>query len=571
MNDTLEKMNRGREELELAAGEVLSSSRREADLAALIDLTRSLASRDDIFEILFSVVSRLADILGVDRGSIVLKQSHETAANPEVTQAIVVASSDDATLRNHTFSLSQYPEIKRVFDSGEVLIIRDVAQSPLLTDVLKAGGSLAFSSMALLPIIANGATIAVLCLKREAQADFTDYDIMHAQAVAGATAIALDNARVLRELRDEARALFSAHSQDEAKLKELTRYLEIFESSRDAMLVMDESGKVLFANPMAAQLSHQALHVLVGASLVDLVAEKDGPAVREVLSGFSHGQYPAGLDLGMRAGGDSSRALTTVSVNFSAMPGNNRAVLATLRDVTAERGMARELSRTKEFLERVIESSVDGIVSADLRGNVLVFNRSACRLFGYERAEVIGKMRVDRLYPPGVAKDIMRRIKSAEGGGVGRLTEERVEMLTQKGECVPVNLSASLVMNGDRPVGTVGIFTDIRNRLAMEARLAEAQQQLQDRQRQDAIAEIAGAAAHELNQPLTSVMGYAEYLKRAVSGDPALAHAVEVIMGETQRMAEIVRKVGKITRYETKPYVGATKIVDLDRSSTPER
>jgi PAS domain S-box-containing protein len=375
----------------------------------------------------------------------------------------------------------------------------------------------------------------------------------------------------LRELRDEARALFSAHSQDEAKLKELTRYLEIFESSRDAMLVMDESGKVLFANPMAAQLSHQPLHVLVGASLVDLVAEKDGPAVREVLFGFSHGQYPAGLDLGMRPGCDSSRALTTVSVNFSAMPGNNRAVLATLRDVTAERGMARELSRTKEFLERVIESSVDGIVSADLRGNVLVFNRSACRLFGYERAEVIGKMRVDRLYPPGVAKDIMRRIKSAEGGGVGRLTEERVEMLTQKGERVPVNLSASLVMNGDRPVGTVGIFTDIRNRLAMEARLAEAQQQLQDRQRQDAIAEIAGAAAHELNQPLTSVMGYAEYLKRGVSGDPALAHAVEVIMGETQRMAEIVRKVGKITRYETKPYVGATKIVDLDRSSTPER
>src|SRR5690606_10964717 len=139
MSDTLEKMNRGRGDLELAAGEVLSSSRREADLAALIDLTRSLASRDDIFEILFSVVSRLADILGVDRGSIVLKQSHETAANPEVTQAIVVASSDDATLRNHTFSLSQYPEIKRVFDSGEVLIIRDVAQSPLLTDVLKAG------------------------------------------------------------------------------------------------------------------------------------------------------------------------------------------------------------------------------------------------------------------------------------------------------------------------------------------------------------------------------------------------------------------------------------------------
>lgn len=572
MSDILGKMNLGRGELELAAGEALSASRREADWAALIDLTRSLASQDDIFEILFSVVSRLADILGVDRGSIVLKQSHDTTPTTDVTQAIVVASSDDATLRNHTFSLGKYPEIKQVFDSGEVLIIRDVDQSPLLSEVLKAEGSLAFSSMALLPIVVDRATIAVLCLKRGARADFTDNDIMHAQAVANATAIALDNARVLRELRDEARALFSAHSRDEEKLKELTRYLEIFESSRDAMLVMDESGRVLFANPMAAHLAHRPLNVLVGAGLVELVSEKDKLAVRDVLDGFCRGQYPAGLDLGMiAAGGDSTRALTTVSVNFSAMPGTNRAVLATLRDVTSERGMARELSRTKEFLERVIESSVDGIVSADLRGNVLVFNRSACRLFGYERSDVIGKMRVDRLYPPGVAKDIMRRIKSAEGGGVGRLTEERVDMLTHQGECVPVNLSASLVMNGDRPVGTVGIFTDIRNRLAMETRLAEAQRQLQDRQRQDAIAEVAGAAAHELNQPLTSVMGYAEYLKRAVSGDPALAHAVEVIMGETQRMADIVRKVGKITRYETKPYVGATKIVDLDRSSTPER
>jgi PAS domain S-box-containing protein len=336
--------------------------------------------------------------------------------------------------------------------------------------------------------------------------------------------------------------------------------------------VMDEVGKILFANPMAAHLAHRQLSQLVGTSLVELVTDKDTVAIVEVLEGFEHGQYPAGLDFRMRGGGlDSSRGITTVCVNFSAMPGKNRAVLATLRDVSAERSMARELSQTKEFLERVIESSVDGIVSADLRGNVLVFNRSACRLFGYARDQVIGKLRVDQLYPPGVAKDIMRRIKSPMGGGAGRLTEERVEMLTREGECVPVNLTASLVMNGDRPVGTVGIFTDIRHRLAMEARLSEAQRQLQDRQRQDAIAEVAGAAAHELNQPLTSVMGYAEYLKRAVSNDPALAHAVEVIMSETQRMADIVRKVGRITRYETKPYVGATKIVDIDRSSTPER
>ena len=42
---------------------------------------------------------------------------------------------------------------------------------------------------------------------------------------------------------------------------------------------------------------------------------------------------------------------------------------------------------------------------------------------------------------------------------------------------------------------------------------------------------------------------------------------VKTILSESERMAEIVRKIGKITRYETKPYVGATQILDLDKST----
>jgi len=142
-----------------------------------------------------------------------------------------------------------------------------------------------------------------------------------------------------------------------------------------------------------------------------------------------------------------------------------------------------------------------------------------------------------------------------------------VDMLTNRGERIPVSLSASLVLDGRRPVGTVGIFTDVRDKLAMEARLTRAQRELQSHEKQAAIAELAGAAAHELNQPLTAVMGYAEYLKRTVSGDVAQERAIDVILSETERMANIVRKVGRITRYETKPYVGGAKIVDIEASS----
>ena len=79
--------------------------------------------------------------------------------------------------------------------------------------------------------------------------------------------------------------------------------------------------------------------------------------------------------------------------------------------------------------------------------------------------------------------------------------------------------------------------------------------------------ELAGAAAHELNQPLTSVMGYAQVLLRKLPPDSVHQPAVRTILEESDRMAAIVRKLGSLTRYETKTYVGGAQIIDLDRSA----
>jgi hypothetical protein len=62
-------------------------------------------------------------------------------------------------------------------------------------------------------------------------------------------------------------------------------------------------------------------------------------------------------------------------------------------------------------------------------------------------------------------------------------------------------------------------------------------------------------------------MGYAELLKRKLAADSASANAAEVIFNEAERMAEIVRKIGKITKYETKSYVGRARILDLDKAT----
>jgi signal transduction histidine kinase len=166
----------------------------------------------------------------------------------------------------------------------------------------------------------------------------------------------------------------------------------------------------------------------------------------------------------------------------------------------------------------------------------------------------------------------MRLIRSAEHGGGGRLEPVRRHLITADGQQVPVSISAALVLDDEgREIATVGIFSDLRERLHMEARLATAQQKLEVSEKQAVAMELAGAAAHELNQPLTSVMGYAQVLLRKL--DPGDAHlgAVKTILDEADRMAAIVRKLGGLTRYETKTYVGGAQILDLDRStSMPE-
>jgi len=131
-------------------------------------------------------------------------------------------------------------------------------------------------------------------------------------------------------------------------------------------------------------------------------------------------------------------------------------------------------------------------------------------------------------------------------------------------------MTASIVYEGEREVATVGILTDLRERIRMEQRLLDAQQKLQLSEKQALVAELAGAAAHELNQPLTSIMGYAQLIGRQSDKDAKHMRAVNVIMSEAERMAGIVKKIGKITKYETTDYVGGAKMLDLDRAAPEE-
>jgi PAS domain S-box-containing protein len=534
-------------------------ARRDHDQKTVLDLTQALASSLDIRDILFTVVQRIAEVSRVDRCSIVLFSESGRIG-------YVLASSDDDTLRDLPIDLDQYPEIREVVATGRALVIRDAADSELL-GVVRAQREPAreFASLALMPIFQEqGRPLGVLFLRSKVKSSLGDAELSLISTLANATAIALRNARILQTLKDQTQKSTLERVQAEQRVQLFQRYAGFFESAADGMVVMDRTGRILFANPRAREIVGSGESDLGGVLFKALLAPDQEPLAERLLRGFEAGVYPRGIDLTLA---EKEGRTGVVNVSFSSVLREDDAVLFTIRDVTAERRTAVELQRTKEFLESVIESSVDAIVSADLDGTVRLFNRAAARVFGYVPADVIGKLNVEVLYPAGVARQIMRRIKDPHQTGYGRLKDFRVNMLGADGQSVPVLLSASLVVENGRPVGSLGIFTDLREKLRIQNELERAQEELKNREKQALIAELAGAAAHELNQPLTSVIGYAELLARQLQHEPHLVKSVQVIVSEAQRMAEIVRKVGSITKYETKSYVGEARILDLERAS----
>jgi PAS domain S-box-containing protein len=531
--------------------------RKERDAKVVLELTQALSSTLDFRNILFTVVRRIAEVARVDRCSIVLVRDGDRIG-------YVVAASDDKELRDLPIELEKYPEIQQVLRDGEPLVIEDVETHPLL-DLVRAGmPENGFRSLALLPIVFEEKPLGVLFLRGRNPVALREHELSLARTVANATAIALRNARILQTMRDQTQQITFARFEAERRLKALQHYADFFHSAADGIMVLDGEAQVLFSNPRAHEITGRTEEELAAGVFDVLMDPAERARLEAIRLGFPRGEFPHMVDISILRKDGEQRIL---SVSFSSvLREESGAILVSFRDVTADRATAAELTKTKDFLERVIESSVDAIISADMAGVILLFNRAAERITGFVAKDAVGKLNVREIYPPGNATTIMRLIHAREHGGPGRLEGYRTEVHAIDGADIPVLLSAALIMENGKPVGSVGIFTDLRDRMRMETQLNAAQEELRAREKQAIIAELAGAAAHELNQPLTSVLGYAELIRRRVEDTTAVKSAAAIILQEGERMADIVRKIGKITRYETKSYVGAAKILDLDRS-----
>ena len=234
-------------------------------------------------------------------------------------------------------------------------------------------------------------------------------------------------------------------------------------------------------------------------------------------------------------------------------------------DITERKRIEEERRETNEFFRNLIESSVDGIIATDMKGNIFIFNKGAEDLTGYSASEVIGKLHITELYPKGMAKEIMRNLRSPDHGGVGKLTPLQLSVLNRAGERVPIQLSAALIYDRTgTEVATVGIFTDLRPRLQMEKKLEETHLQLVSSEKMASLGKLAAGIAHEINNPLGGILIYSSLLMEDLPKEDPKKQDLERIVQEAGRCKEIVKSLLEFAR-QTEP---RREPVDINRAIT---
>lgn len=202
-----------------------------------------------------------------------------------------------------------------------------------------------------------------------------------------------------------------------------------------------------------------------------------------------------------------------------------------------------QLVETKKYMESIIECMPSGVVAVDLDGRITIFNSTAQALTGYNLSEVLMK--------PYTAVFNNGLLSSSKKNG-----EKSIH--TKFGYKIPVRFSSSLVRDkAGRPIGTVEIFTDIREIKKLEEKAERAK-------RLRILGEMSASIAHEIKNPLAAIEGFTDILKRRVKKNTDEYELTLKIAEGLQSLNNILKTLLDFTRpFEIKvKRINLAKVID---------
>ena len=212
------------------------------------------------------------------------------------------------------------------------------------------------------------------------------------------------------------------------------------------------------------------------------------------------------------------------------------ALLVVVYQRRSARSLKRQVSEQEEFISSVVQNSVDAIIFIDKENQVQMWNKGAEMIFGYTADEMLGS-RFRRLIPPDIdAEEELGRI-AEEVREKGFLRNYQAQRITKAGKRITVNISRTMLHDKEgEPLGSTAIIKDVSEKVEMD-------KHIYNTEKLASIGILAAGVAHEINNPLAVILGFADLLKEKFEEGSSEREDVELIEGNANHAKQIVENL----------------------------
>jgi PAS domain S-box-containing protein len=350
------------------------------------------------------------------------------------------------------------------------------------------------------------------------------------------------------------------------------RFLSLVEHAPNVIVTVDLGGTILFVNRQVPVDGREPWE-LIGSSVFELAGGQSRAdleaAIQEIVASKSAHEFalrglvtdPTGSGVGQGIVDDSGDVRWFEVQAAPVMRGGSvAAITMILTDVTERRHAELALRRSESRWRFLWENVPDRITELDGEGRIVVTNRPV----GARPAEQVYGSMVFEYLDPEAAIALRRAMEIAQR--TNEPTSYEVAVPGAPGERERW-LSNRVVPFGEVDhLGFLLIGTDVSDRKAAERERANLEAQLRQQQKLESIGTLASGVAHEINNPIQSIMNYADLVRMRADPGGAVADFAGEIIAETERVANIVRNLLAFARQE-KEHHSPARIIDIVEST----
>ena len=181
-------------------------------------------------------------------------------------------------------------------------------------------------------------------------------------------------------------------------------------------------------------------------------------------------------------------------------------ILIVLYQFSLSEALKQQVSEKEKYILSILGNSLDAIVFINTENRIKVWNRGAEKIFGYTAEEMLGNT-FHRIIPPDIDADKELNSIADEVMDRGYIRHYLAKRITKDGKRITIDLSRTLIRDEDGEViGSTAIIKDVSEKMEFESRIYNTEKLA-------SIGNLAAGVAHEINNPLAVILGFADLLK----------------------------------------------------------